>query len=333
MVGVRTKYLAGRRLSSAFSLLDVLVAIAIIAVLLALLLPATQAAREAARRSACGNNLRQVGIALLSYEAAHRVLPIGARDNVTFGVSWWVEILGGLDEQRLADGFDYQGANNGTVLLDAQNASLVDSVIIGPMACPSCSFAELYPIGGMQIMMPSYVGIAGSTNDNGFPENRVATCCIPGYGGQISAGGLLIPNQAVSFKKVFDGLSKTLMVGECSDTAVDSAGVLRRIDGGFPNGWITGTTATGTPPNYNTGFAPPSWNVITIKYQPNMRSYTQPGINQDRGANNPLLSQHPEGVQGLLADGSVQFLEDEIDIYLLQSLATRDDGGLIEGFP
>ncbi len=182
-----------------------------------------------------------------------------------------------MDEQAIAGGFDYQGANNGTVLLDAQNALLADGVIIGPMACPSSSFPELWPIGGMQIMMPSFVGIAGSTNGNGFPETRVATCCIPNYGGQISAGGMLIPNQEVHLKQVFDGLSKTLMVGECSDMAVDSTGILRRIDGGFPNGWITGTTATGTPPNYNSGFAPPSWNVTTVKYPPNMPTTLNPG--------------------------------------------------------
>ena len=327
----KTRFSSGARRPCGFTLLELLVSIAIIALLLAVLLPATQAAREASRRSTCGNNLHQIGIALLSYEAAHRSLPVGARNNVTFGISWWPPIMANLDEEALATGFDFLGANNGTVLFDAQNAALVNGIIITSMYCPSSSLAELYPIGGMQIMMPSYVGIAGSTNDNGFPETRVSTCCVPNYGGQISAGGLLIPNQAICLKTAVDGLSKTLLVGECSDMAIDSTGILRRVDGGFPNGWITGTTATGTPPNYNSGFAPPSWNVTTIKYPPNMRDYTQPGINQDRGANNPLLSQHPDGVLGVFGDGSVQFLVDETDVFLLQSLATRDDGLVGEG--
>jgi prepilin-type N-terminal cleavage/methylation domain-containing protein len=60
-----------------FTLIELLVVIAIIAVLIALLLPAVQAAREAARRAQCANNLKQLGLAIASYESAHNCLPIG----------------------------------------------------------------------------------------------------------------------------------------------------------------------------------------------------------------------------------------------------------------
>jgi prepilin-type N-terminal cleavage/methylation domain-containing protein len=321
-----------KRRRPAFTLVELLCTIAIIGVLVALLLPAVQAAREAARRMSCSNNLKQIGLALLNYEGAQRMFPVGARDQfagtATFGMSWWVAIMPYLEQSALYQSLDQSGAYNGWPLMHPGNAMAVNSVLIPSLTCPSSVLEPLYPVGSAMVLMPSYVGLAGAANDAQFPEPRVSTCCLPVLNGQISAGGVLVPNAHVRGEQIIDGRSNCLVVGECSDYAIDATGYVHRIDGGFPNGWLTGTSVAGTPPQYAAGIPSPSWNITTIRYAPNMRDYTQPGIRDDRGANNPLLSSHSGGVEGLILDGSVRLLSTDMDVISLKRLATRDDGGV-----
>lgn len=323
----------GRRCAG-FTLIELLVSIAIIGILIALLLPAVQQAREAARRTVCKNNLKQIGLALHNYESNFGRFPIGSRSQNAFGPSWWVGILPQLEQASLFGLFDMTSNNNGYPLLNPTNGKLVSGVVINTMLCPSSPLPTTVLVGTYSITRPSYVGVSGATNDGGFSEPRVSSCCIPTANGQISAGGFLIPNASLKHNDLSrDGLTHILAVSETSNFAVDSAGALKNVDAGYPVGWITGTAAAGTPPTYNNlPFNPPSWNLTTIRYRPNSREYDRPGIRDNHGPNNPLLSAHSGGVNGLLADGSVRFIGDSIDLQILKGLATRDDGGTVDDF-
>ena len=307
-----------------------MVVIVILCVLCLLLSPAIQSAREASRASACRNNLKQIGLALHNFESAHRYFPKGAEGRYDqrlssvrmYGLSWWAEILPFLEESAISDQLDRQGVSTGWAQLNSHNGALADGYGPKVFFCPTSDVQRFVAASRFQIAAPSYAGISGATNDDGFPEDRVSRCCRSE--GQISAGGLLVPNDVVAIRHVEDGLSKTLLVGEQSDFAYTLTGQRRPIGAAFVNGWLTGTKALGTPPTYGDWLSP-SYNLTTVRYPLNEHRYDLPGIYEDIGANNPMLSAHPGIVNLLFGDGSVQSTADDLNITVLKSQATRDD--------
>ncbi len=88
-----------------FTLVELLVSVSIIGLLSGMLLPAVQMIRESARRSSCANNLKNLGLGLLSYESAHRSFPHGSNFGTEF--SWGAKILPWLEQKTLHDQIDW----------------------------------------------------------------------------------------------------------------------------------------------------------------------------------------------------------------------------------
>ena len=195
----------------AFTLVEMLVVIAIIGILIALLLPAVQMARETARRMRCSNNLKQIGLAMLNYHDAMKSFPPGyisvAPDVEEWG--WPVFILPYMERKPLYRELMVNERRLADLLLDTRARILVQTPM-PDFRCPSDRTPGLLPhklrpftnIGGTSGFEPAtsnYVGVAGLWDRADGLENN----------------GVLYGNSAVTLRDIADdGTSSTFLVGE-----------------------------------------------------------------------------------------------------------------------
>lgn len=324
--------------ANGFTLIELLVVIAIIAILIALLLPAVQATREAARSAQCKNNLKQIGLALQIYHEKEKCFPLGGRNapgappglpNGSYpGVSFWVGLLPEVGQMPLFKKIKTEPPACGDLIL-GPNGPAVRDVMLQMMICPSSSMQNPYPVGSFMAMMPSYVGISGAVSGGGFTESRVRnfTTSCAGYTGIMTWGGVLMPNQVVTMSDIRDGTSNVIVVGEASDFVLDTTGASRRMDGAFSSGWTNATTRFGTQGTYqnSAGATTRCQNLTTVMHPVGTRKAPVPNGCYTYSPNRVLISAHPGGTHVLLCDGTVKFLNNNLDLVTLKRLCTRDD--------
>lgn len=289
----------------AFTLVELLVVMAIIGMLVALLIPAVQAVRGAARKSACSNNLRQIGLAVTNYESANRKFPAGQtwvsrRAPNNYSYSWSAQILGFLEERTLADQLDMRRTP-----LEPRNLRAA-SQIVSVYLCPSTTQREEHrnaeerlvnvqgPGNGMACI--DYLGISGpnqtwfnpATGEEYGPQRGI----MLGTKG-LEDGDNMLESKTLRVKSITDGLSKTACVTECTGRGLDG-------DGDLNGTWISGKNIGHLSKNINSSKPPKVWT-------------------QER-----IHSEHSGGAQFLFCDGSVRFLTEGIERELLGAIASRN---------
>lgn len=128
-----------RNVRTAFTLIEILVVVAIVGLLAALLIPAVQAAREAARRAQCINNLKQIGVALHAYIATHGVLPPGGPLGHFSPHAWLLPHLG---QRPLYDAINFQAASSPAP--NSENYTAAHSSL-SVFLCPSDENSTVWP--------------------------------------------------------------------------------------------------------------------------------------------------------------------------------------------
>ncbi|MBC8351776.1 MAG: DUF1559 domain-containing protein [Planctomycetes bacterium] len=323
-------YADSRQHRKAFTLVELLVVIAIIGILVALLLPAVQAAREAARRMSCGNNLKQIGLALHNYHDTYKAFPPSAllpNGVVADSFSPQARLLAFLEQENLQDLIDWN--------VSYASQPVVTQQRVATYICPSDIGDRERPDGALTHYPLTY-GINFGTWFVYDPTTR--------QGGN----GIAYPNGRVNFASVTDGTSNTLAFGEVK------AWTPYLRDGANPNG--LGITIPATPGdvvafggNFKTNSGHTEWvdgrahqTGFTGTFPPNTEFlYTSGGQDYDVDFNSSRegkttnqttyavvtsRSYHPGGAQVGLVDGSVRFASETVDLSVWRGYATRDRG-------
>lgn len=319
-----------------FTLVELLVVIAIIGVLVGLLLPAVQAAREAARRMSCGNNLKQLGLAMHNYHDTLQTYPAGSYNLreawPSNGSNWRALILPFIEQENLYDQLSFTATSHfmagGAAGADALRGNeVLRRLSIPTYRCPSSPIDEfdIAPVSNNQqeTLNVSYVGIQGAARPVPGPDPTRGTWDL-GHGWS-SNNGMLFANNAIRIRDVTDGLSNTMIL---ADQSALVQGVNRTSN--YYGGWYG--TRHPRPPRLGPGSSWDLWQTGTtcVRFAPNSQ-IVQTGATRRMYRNNTIInSQHPAGINIAIADGSTRFLPESVDFIVLKQMCCRYDGTVFE---
>lgn len=293
-----------------FTLIELLVVIAVIGLLVALLLPAVQSVRETARRLQCANNLKQLGLALQGYHDAQGTFPIGRtglyytyRFRSESRRTWALGVLAHLEQVTVSNALNFHVS-----FYDASNSTSVRAQV-AVFLCPSDSPAIQEPNSRVPRVKGNYVVNWGNTHYfQGEPRRGAAgPNPFPGPLGRVGfTGAPFSGNRTYGLSAFVDGTSSTFLLSEV----------------------ITGKNVTQADHRGDIYNDDRCCAMYMTYAGPNAKTPDQmgsPGYCDQGSGNNPpcnglnpafasARSRHPGGVQALMADGSVRFHKNEVDL-------------------
>ncbi len=298
-----------------FTLVELLVVITIIGILMSLLLPAVQQIRAAARRLQCGNNLKQIGLALLNYETTIKKFPPGAfwyydPARRKLQGSMFVHLLPYVESTTVYDQFDFTQDSIENQLIEGTNQR-ISSVVIPVYVCPSDDHGGTDP--NTERAYHNYSGSSGPTAHITSPncscplwQNMNALATQPYERPPQVAGVFHRRGFSIRMQQIRDGTSNTIAIGETRP------GCSAHHD----NGWVisnngSGLTSTLIPINYDS-------------CQPDSSDGCRRPCNW--ASELGFRSAHSGGAQFVFCDGSVHFLTEGIDLPLYNNLGDKADG-------
>jgi len=281
-----------------FTLLELLVVVAILAVLVGLLLPAVQKARAAAARASCANNLKQLALALHHFESAHGCFPEGYRFDPP-ARSFVPPLLPYLEQPNL----NYDAARNWDDPANGPAAAVPLKVLLCP-AVPGDT-SRVAPDAPFRAAVSDYTvyhGVnPGYCDLSGWP-----------YYSPIAQNGAMT-RTVCRVIDITDGTTQTLLVAE---------------DGGRPDLWrmgrrIAGTAGHGGWADPNVEIALDGSDTLTVGQGQGFGPCVMNCTND-----NEMYSFHPGGANVAFADGGVRFLRETVSPKTFAALVTKSAGDL-----
>jgi len=305
-----------------FTLVELLVVIAIIAVLVALLVPAVQAARETARRTQCSNNMRQLGVAIQSYETSNSKLPPAGfyepPESFLASMSWNAAILPQIEEGSLYQQLERNYQTNPAWIFSSDANKRVALQPVATFLCPSQatqrSVLSSLPSGsslqdvvdGQDTYTSHYQCNPGPLGNNPGPP---IVPYLSAVGGNYAIGGVMLHNRGVAVAEIRDGTSNTILLGELSWQGAPSY-----------RSWLQGTWVNDP--------------IQAMRSGKNIQNgINTPATGSANDNDQPLGSMHPGGAVFGFADGSVTFVDALIDIGVYKAVASRAGGELSTALP